>query len=239
MEAARKAKRAANTAAKLAARAKGAKTPSPSVSEPNDDDDDDDVDDDGDDDGDGDKPSKSAAPPLPVGDVLPAGGAVLLARPLMVSHAQGAAAAAPPETSVVVASSKTAPFEASTTASPPRTATEKGLAGSLESLLSSDKSTNIGSKSRRSSSRRSSRSSISISRGGGGIGGDVQPHEKRATSWLNAQVASDRSAKIKELRMLVEMAKAEYADEDNAEEKVELKAKWKARKGKLEKILET
>ena len=61
MEAARKAKRA--TAAKLAAHANGAMTPSPSVSEP-DDDDDDDVDDDGDDvdddddddDGDGEPP---------------------------------------------------------------------------------------------------------------------------------------------------------------------------------------
>jgi len=61
MEAARKAKRA--TAAKLAAHANGAMTPSPSVPEPDDDDDDDDdVDDDGDDDGDGDGdgPSKSA-----------------------------------------------------------------------------------------------------------------------------------------------------------------------------------
>jgi len=39
--------------------------------------------------------------------------------------------------------------------------------------------------------------------------------------------------------MLVEMAKAEYDDEDNAEEKAGLKAKWKARKGKLEKCLKT
>jgi len=68
---------------------------------------------------------------------------------------------------------------------------------------------------------------------------EAWPRRKRAALAERAQVASDRSAKIKELRMLVEMAKAEYDDEDNAEEKVELKAKWKARKGALENFLET
>ena len=87
--------------------------------------------------------------------------------------------------------------------------------------------------------------------GGPGLGNDtmarfvanhargVAAAEKSNELAERAQVASDRSAKIKELRMLVEMAKAEYDEEENAEEKVELKAKWKARKGALENFLET
>jgi len=68
---------------------------------------------------------------------------------------------------------------------------------------------------------------------------EAWPRRKRAALAERAQVASDRSAKIKELRMLVEMAKVEYDEEENAEEKVKLKAKLKGRKGALENFLET
>ena len=43
---------------------------------------------------------------------------------------------------------------------------------------------------------------------------EAWPRRKRAALAERAQVASDRSAKIKELRMLVEMAKADWHEEE-------------------------